>query len=147
MMGLSMKKKSISQCLKHVCSSLMMASLSMTAKVSWCSVLTRMGLTLVTRVNTFSWTPMAAVCSPSEERYYPPSLALSLSLSLYIYIYIYIYIWINDLTQPVLSCLLNWAIGVFRSSWTFSFLCFSFKKKIPKWRVPNWIVSIFGDFN
>jgi len=98
MMGLSMKKKSISQCLKHVCSSLMMASLSMIAKVSWCSVLTRMGLALVTRVNTFSWTPMAAVCSPSEERYYPPSLALSLSLSLYIYIYIYIFgltIWLS----------------------------------------------------
>ena len=131
MMGLSMKKKSISQFLKHVCSSLMMASLSMIAKVSWCSVLTRMGLTLVTRVNSFSWTPMAAVCSPSEERYYPPSLALSLSLSLSLSLYIYIYIYLDerfDSAGPLLFTELSYRGFQIQLNIFFSLLFFQKKK-------------------
>ncbi|KAJ6342641.1 hypothetical protein OIU78_010552 [Salix suchowensis] len=67
-MGLSMKERSFSQCLRLLCFSLMMASPSMIAKVSWCSGLNRTGLTLVIRAKSLSWTPMAAVYSLSEER-------------------------------------------------------------------------------
>jgi hypothetical protein len=42
-------------------------------------------------------------CLLTVRRKVLPSLPRSLSL----YIYIYIYIWMNDLTQLVLSCLLN----------------------------------------
>jgi len=88
-------------------------------------------------------------CLLTVRRKVIPSLprSLSLSLSLYIYIYIYIFGWTIWLSW---SSLVYWIELSGFSDLAEHFLLFvvlSKKKKNPKWRVPNWIVSIFGDLN